>query len=160
MSHTNMVVKHTILAAAVASAMQLPTIAQAQESVGDDSSRKLEVVVVTAQRREESLQDVPISISAVTGETLEKNGIDTFHGFAERTPNLRIQIADGGPATVIGIRGITSRFNRGFEQSVGLVVDGIYNSRGEFFRTGLIDVQRAEVLRGPQGTLFGKNDID
>ena len=117
----------------------------------------LEEIVVTAQKREQSIQDVPISITAVTGEMLENNGINGFQALGERTPNLKVQVADGGPANLIGMRGITSGFNRGFEQSVGIVVDGVYNARGEFFRTGLFDIERVEVLRGPQGTLFGKN---
>ncbi|MEM9403843.1 MAG: TonB-dependent receptor [Pseudomonadota bacterium] len=131
----------------------LPAAAQDSESSG----RALSEIVVTAQKREESLQDVPISITAVTGETLENNGIISFQGLGERTPNLRVQVAEGGPANLIGIRGVTSGFNRGFEQSVGIVVDDVYSARGEFFRTGLFDVERVEVLRGPQGTLFGKN---
>lgn len=131
--------------------------AVAQDADTGETTRKLEAITVTAQKREESLQDVPISVTAITGDTLEDNGITTFADLGQRTPNLQVQVADGGPATIIGIRGISSGFNRGFEQSVGIVVDGVYNSRGEFFRTGLVDVARAEVLRGPQGTLFGKN---
>lgn len=132
--------------AALAVAMALPVQAQ-----------QLEEIVVTARKREQSIQDVPISVTAVTGETLENNGINGFQALGERTPNLKVQVADGGPANLIGMRGITSGFNRGFEQSVGIVVDGVYSARGEFFRTGLFDIERVEVLRGPQGTLFGKN---
>ncbi|MEM9739087.1 MAG: TonB-dependent receptor [Pseudomonadota bacterium] len=141
--------------ATVAFVVQPPAVAQ--ESDGDSATRKLDVVTVTAQKREESLQDVPISVKAVTGYTLEDNGITTFADFGERVPNLQVNVAEGRPATIIGIRGISSGFHKGFEQSVGIVVDGVYNSWGEFFRAGLVDIERAEVLRGPQGTLFGKN---
>ncbi|MEO0465669.1 MAG: TonB-dependent receptor [Pseudomonadota bacterium] len=132
-------------------------VAFAQDATSDAGARKLDTITVTAQKREESLQDVPISVTAVTGDTLEDNGITTFADLGERVPNLKVNVAEGGPATIIGIRGIASGFNRGFEQSVGIVVDGVYNSRGEFFRSGLVDIERVEVLRGPQGTLFGKN---
>ncbi len=140
--------------AAAASMGTTPSLAQQS---GSDSSRALEEIVVTAQKREQSLQDVPISIHAISGETLVNNGINDFQSLGERTPNLKIQVADGGPANLIGMRGITTGFNRGFEQSVGVVVDDVYSARGEFFRTGLFDVERVEALRGPQGTLFGKN---
>ncbi|MEM7280221.1 MAG: TonB-dependent receptor [Pseudomonadota bacterium] len=140
-------------AAVISVFVAVPVLAQQAAN----STRVLDEIVVTAQKREESLQDVPISITAVSGETLENNGVIGFQALGERSPNLRVQVADGGPANLIGIRGITSGFNRGFEQSVGVVVDGVYSARGEFFRTGLLDVERVEVLRGPQGTLFGKN---
>lgn len=131
--------------------------AMAQDEGAEAGSRKLDTITVTARKTEENLQDVPISVTAVSGDILDDNGITTFQSLAERTPNLRVQVTEGGPATIVGIRGIASGFNRGFEQSVGVVVDGVYNARGEFFRTGIIDVERVEVLRGPQGTLFGKN---
>ena len=134
-----------------------PTAMAQADTAEEDGARKLNIITVTAQKREESLQDVPISITAITGDTLEDNGVSTFENLSRRTPNLQVQVAEGGPATIVGIRGIASGFNRGFEQSVGVVVDGVYNSRGEFFRNGLVDVERVEVLRGPQGTLFGKN---
>ncbi|MEL7043101.1 MAG: TonB-dependent receptor [Pseudomonadota bacterium] len=134
-----------------------PAVFAQDEATDDDSARKLPTITVTSQKREESLQDVPISVTAITGETLEDNGVATFENLSRRTPNLQVQVAEGGPATIIGIRGIASGFNRGFEQSVGVVVDGVYNSRGEYFRNGLMDIERVEVLRGPQGTLFGKN---
>lgn len=134
-----------------------PTAVAQDDTSAEDSARKLPTITVTSQKREESLQDVPISVTAISGETLEDNGVTTFENLSRRTPNMQVQVAEGGPATIVGIRGIASGFNRGFEQSVGIVVDGVYNSRGEFFRNGLLDVERVEVLRGPQGTLFGKN---
>ena len=134
-----------------------PTAHAQEDASEEDGARKLPTITVTSQKREESLQEVPISVTAITGETLEDNGVTTFENLSRRTPNMQVQVAEGGPATIIGIRGIASGFNRGFEQSVGLVVDGVANSRGEYFRNGLFDVQRVEVLRGPQGTLFGKN---
>ncbi|MEL6386214.1 MAG: Plug domain-containing protein, partial [Pseudomonadota bacterium] len=82
--------------------------AVAQDADTGETTRKLEAITVTAQKREESLQDVPISVTAITGDTLEDNGITTFADLGQRTPNLQVQVADGGPATIIGIRGISS----------------------------------------------------
>ena len=124
------------------------------QSAGDLA---LDEVIVTAQKREENLQDVPISISAVSGEQIDNLGIQDFLDFSDQVPGLRLVTPRGDAATSIGIRGISSGFNRGFEQSVALVVDGVYNSRAEAYRAGMLDVERVEVLKGPQGTLFGKN---
>ncbi|MCG8442025.1 MAG: TonB-dependent receptor plug domain-containing protein, partial [Caulobacterales bacterium] len=129
----------------------------AQDDTASAQPRRLDVITVTATKREESLQDVPISVYAVTGESLDEQGIQSLRDIGERTPNLKVQVPRGGPAAQIGIRGVSSGFNYGFEQSVGLVIDGVYNSRAEAFRSSQIDVSRVEVLRGPQGTLFGKN---
>ena len=88
--------------------------AHAQEDASDeDGARKLPTITVTSQKREESLQEVPISVTAITGETLEDNGVTTFENLSRRTPNMQVQVAEGGPATIIGIRGIASGFNRG-----------------------------------------------
>ena len=103
-----------------------PMASAQDDALEVDSARKLPTITVTSQKREESLQDVPISVTAITGETLEDNGVATFENLSRRTPNLQVQVAEGGPATIIGIRGIASGFNRGFEQSVGVVVDGVF----------------------------------
>jgi iron complex outermembrane receptor protein len=118
---------------------------------------QLEEVIVTAQKRAESLQDVPISISTVSGEKIQDNTILNFAALADFVPSLHI--ADASVNTNIYMRGIGSGNNRGFEQSVGMYVDGVYLGRGRQYRSGLMDIERIEVLRGPQGTLFGKNTV-
>lgn len=118
---------------------------------------QLEEVIVTAQKRAESLQDVPISISTVSGEKIQDNTILNFAALADFVPSLHI--ADASVNTNIYMRGIGSGNNRGFEQSVGMYVDGVYLGRGRQYRAGLMDIERIEVLRGPQGTLFGKNTV-
>ncbi|BFM15323.1 TonB-dependent receptor [Maricurvus nonylphenolicus] len=118
----------------------------------------LEEIVVTAQKRAQGLQDVPISISAVTGEKIADMGIRDLEEVALYTPNVTINPGQASPN--IFIRGIGSGTNAGFEQSVGLYVDGIYSGRGELANVPfLMDVERVEILKGPQGTLFGKNTI-
>lgn len=139
------------LAAAVAA------ITAGMAGVPGASAAMLEEVIVTAQKRTQSLQDVPISVSAVSGETVEEQGLVNLEAVSASIPTLHI-----GESTIgeqLFIRGIGSGVNAGFEQSVGTYIDGIYYGRGRSSRNALFDVERIEVLKGPQGTLFGKNTI-
>ena len=140
-------VKRLPLALAI-SAATLAVSAQAQQ---------LEEVIVTAQKRAENLQDVPISVSTMSGEKIQDNTILNFAALADFVPSLHI--ADAPVNTNIYMRGIGSGNNRGFEQSVGMYLDGVYLGRGRQYRSALMDIERVEVLRGPQGTLFGKNTV-
>ena len=117
----------------------------------------LEEVVVTAQQRAESLQDVPVSVAAVTAEKISNAGIVDLQGLSELVPNFSIN--ETGISTTVTIRGISSGINPGFEQSVGIYNDGIFYGRDQLARIPMIDMERVEVLRGPQGILFGKNSI-
>jgi iron complex outermembrane recepter protein len=117
----------------------------------------LEEIVVTAQKRAESLQDVPISVSALSGDKIADAGIQRFEDAATYVPNFSITKEAIGDK--ISIRGISSGNNAGFEQSVGTFVDGIYRGRSVQSRFAFLDVGMLEVLRGPQGTLFGKNTV-
>ena len=118
---------------------------------------KLEEVVITAQKRVESLMDVPISVSAVDGEAIKDSGIQRFEDLTAYVPNF--QVSQDPIGDKINIRGIQSGTQAGFEQSVGTFVDGIYRGRGSQARNAFLDVAMVEVLRGPQPTLFGKNTI-
>jgi iron complex outermembrane receptor protein len=138
--------------------------AHAQETDSAPDSALLEEVTVTARRREESLQDTPISITAFTGEALERQQIERLNGIASATPNL---IFDSG-ATFSGANSSASVFIRGIgqvdfslttEPGVGIYLDGVYLSQTIGSVLDLVDVERVEVLRGPQGTLFGRNTI-
>jgi len=120
-------------------------------------AQQLEEVIVTAQKRAESLQDVPISVSAMQGDKIQEAGIPNMAALADYVPNLHI--ANAPVNTNIYMRGMGSGNNQGFEQSVGMYIDGIYMGRGRQYRSPFLDVQRVEVLRGPQGTLFGKNTV-
>lgn len=121
------------------------------------SAQILEEIVVTAQMREQSLQDVPISVSAVSGDIIEDRSIDDLASLASSVPNF--YVAETQIDTSISIRGVRSGANKGFEQSVPLNVDGISYGRSQLARVPLVDLARVEVLRGPQPTLFGKNAI-
>lgn len=120
-------------------------------------AQMLEEVIVTAQKRTESLQDVPISVSAIQGDKLEEAGIANMSALADYVPNLTI--SDAAVNTNIYMRGMGSGNNQAFEQSVGMYIDGIYMGRGRQYRSPFMDLERVEVLRGPQGTLFGKNTV-
>jgi iron complex outermembrane recepter protein len=133
----------------------LPLATQAQDLAADDGT--LEEVTVTAQIREESLRDVPLSVEAVSGEKLADAGIVRLDDLKSYVPNL--QMTETGIANNIYIRGIGSGLNQGFEQSVSTFQDGIYRGRGQQARMPFLDLARVEVLRGPQPILFGKNAV-
>jgi iron complex outermembrane recepter protein len=117
----------------------------------------LEEVVVTAQKRPQSLQDVPVSINAIGGDKLAEGHLTKMEDVTAYVPNL--SMSETGIGTQIFIRGIGSGINQGFEQSVGTYIDGIYYGRAQLSRAPFMDLERIEVLRGPQGILFGKNSI-
>lgn len=124
----------------------------------------LEEVTVTARKREEGLQEAPISISAFSGEGLEYRGITNIGQIAEFTPNLTFQnnpsFSGSSNSAAVYIRGVGQKeFLPTTEPGVGLYVDGVYVARSVGAILDLIDVERVEVLRGPQGTLFGRNTI-
>lgn len=120
-------------------------------------SAALEEVIVTAQKRAESLQDIPISITTIDGGKIEQAGINNLEDLSAFVPNL--QLTENAVATSIILRGIGPGANQSFEQSVGLYVDGIHYGKGRQARSGFFDLERVEVLRGPQGILFGKNTL-
>ena len=131
------------------SCLSLPLMAQ--------TAPVLEEVLVTAQKRVETLQEVPISVSALTGDKLEQAGVENLEDLTAHLPN--IHFTETGFSTQVRVRGIGSDNSQGFEQSVGMYIDGIYYGRAQLFRTPMMDMERAELLRGPQSTLFGKNSI-
>ncbi|PCI32891.1 MAG: TonB-dependent receptor [Alphaproteobacteria bacterium] len=117
----------------------------------------LEEIVVTSQHREQSLKDVPISVSVVSGDFMKKQSITKMADLQFSVPNFTM--AESGIGTNVFIRGIGSGNNQGFEQSVGIYVDGIHHGRAQQSRAPFLDLARVEVLRGPQSILFGKNSV-
>lgn len=128
-----------------------------QASVTTAETFELEEIIVTAQKRAQSLQDVPLSVNAVSGEMISDLNMTGLDDMASYVPNLTIN--QGTTSTNIYIRGFGSGANAGFEQSVGMYIDGVYGGRDRQFRAPFLDLERVEVLRGPQGILFGKNTI-
>jgi outer membrane receptor protein involved in Fe transport len=132
-------------------------LALAGAAAGAQESTALAEIVVTAQKRAESLQDVPIAVSAVSGTKIAESGIMKIEDLKNYVPTLFM--TETAIGNNISIRGIFSGVNPGFEQSVGTYVDGVYRGRPQQTRAPFLDLERVEVLRGPQSILFGKNSV-
>ncbi|GAA0466398.1 TonB-dependent receptor [Parasphingorhabdus litoris] len=120
-----------------------------------DESQRSNEIVVTAFKRAETLEDIPASISVVSGEALNEGAIASLDELSKRLPNVTIQ--QGAENNFIFMRGAGSGVNEGFEQSVGLFVDGVYLGRSRQFLAPFLDIENVEVLKGPQGVVLGKN---
>jgi iron complex outermembrane recepter protein len=130
----------------------------------ETQSSTLEEIVVTAQKREQSLQDTPIAITAFTDTLIARTGVSDIAQLAEKTPNVTFKftapISGASNAATVFIRGIgQSDFALTTDPGVGTYVDGVYVSRSVGGVLDVLDLKRVEVLRGPQGTLFGRNSI-
>ncbi len=117
----------------------------------------IEEIIVTATKREESLLEVPVAVSVISGVTLDNGSINDLQELTLRMPS--VMMSEAQAATNIFIRGVGSGQNYGFEQSVGMFIDGAYFSRSRAYRNPFFDVERVEVLKGPQTVLFGKNVV-
>jgi len=115
----------------------------------------LEEVIVSAQKRDEDMQLVPLSITAISGDDIVDRNMGDMNEVANYVPNLDILAVPSFPS--IYMRGLGSSYNRGFEQSVAILIDEVFYGRASYITQGLMDLAAIEVLRGPQGTLFGKN---
>lgn len=139
--------------------------AAAIQAEGNDTQHwAVEEIVVTARKREENLQDTPIAVTAFSGEGMEKRGVTKLNGVAAYAPNMSFQsnpsFGGASNAASIYIRGVGQKeFLPTTEPGVGLYVDGVYIARSVGAILDLVDIAQVEVLRGPQGTLFGRNTI-
>ncbi|MEN7537912.1 TonB-dependent receptor [Aurantiacibacter flavus] len=143
-------------------ALGLTMPAQAQDNDGEEGARANNVIIVTAQFREQALQDTPLAITAVTADQLEAKSQTDLATIADSAPNVQIrpQTAAFGPSVTASIRGIgQTDFNPAYEPGVGIYIDDVYypSLTGAIFDT--LDLDRVEILRGPQGTLSGRNSI-
>ena len=130
-----------------------------RQSADDQEASSIDDIVVTAQRREERVQDIPLAISAFTGEQLAKAGVVSLETVAPRVPSFYFG-SFGATRPQLYLRGIGTRsFDPGSESSVGVFTDEVYLGRASGSFGSLKDVNRIEVLRGPQGTLYGRNTI-
>ncbi len=158
----SMAVRTALAISMAMSAAWLPALAQAQDPATNAQGEALEEVIVTAQFREQNLQDTPLAITAITGEQLLERGIVNMQDLSKVAPsvNLRHTGSAGGKTLAAFIRGVgASDYNFNIEPGVAFYIDDVY--LGPSFGTLLefVDLERAEVLRGPQGTLSGKNAI-
>ncbi|MES2861415.1 MAG: TonB-dependent receptor [Pseudomonadota bacterium] len=146
------------LATTVAAIALTSGTAFAQDSQADPSASQVDDIVVTARKREERLQDVPIAVTAVTGETLEREQINLVKDVAALTPGLNIS-SDAVGRAFLSIRGVGTTLIDTVQPGVGIFIDGIYQPNTSYLNSPVVDVERIEVLRGPQGTLFGNNTL-
>lgn len=132
--------------------------AQPASPTATDQVTNVDDIVVTAQRRAQNVQDVPISVTAVSGDNLVQAGVASAADLGRVVPNLNIKLATGASSPVYTIRGIgTSSYTTNTVPSVGVYVDEVYLTNTSMSAFQLFDIERVEVLRGPQGTLFGRN---
>ncbi|MBJ7253822.1 MAG: TonB-dependent receptor [Sphingomonadaceae bacterium] len=145
---------HLLVTTAPLAAMLLSTPSYAQDKASDDTG--IEEIIVTAQRREENLQDVPISVSAFTAEQMAARGTSDISRLEGQVPGFTFgrSGSDARPA----IRGVrTENVGVNGDTTIGFFIDGVYQSRASQATTGFVDIERVEVQRGPQGTLYGRN---
>lgn len=151
--------RFTLLAGAAAVAAAMPGVAFAQDQ-GDEpeAAQGSNVIIVTASKREQTLQETPIAVSVTSGEVLEQAQIRDVLDLQTVTPSLRVSQLQSASSTTFIIRGFGNGDNNfGIEPSVGVFIDGVFRSRSAAALSDLNMVQRIEVLNGPQSTLFGKN---
>ena len=135
--------------------------AQADEPLAGEAPEESGDIVVTARRRAEALQDVPIAVTAYSGAQLEREGAIDITDVGDTTPNVTLEVSRGTNSTLTAfIRGIGQQDPvAGFEQGVGIYLDDVYLNRPQGTVLDIYDVERIEILRGPQGTLYGRNTI-
>ncbi len=148
-------------AAAALAGFATPALAQDADATAVRNAADSGEIIVTARRREERLIDVPISISAISSEQLAKQGTQSLEQIGESVPNLTLEVSRGTNTTLTAfIRGVGQQDPvAGFEAGVGLYVDDVYLNRPQAAVLDVYEVERIEVLRGPQGTLYGRNTI-
>ncbi|SCW38107.1 Outer membrane receptor proteins, mostly Fe transport [Sphingobium faniae] len=128
--------------------------AQADQS----ASSGLQEIIVTARRQAETLMDVPVAVSSIGGEALERAGATDLSQIANQAPQVSIGRAESGTGAILTIRGIgTPALDSSLEQSVALNVDGVFGARGQVVNVGFFDLDQVEVLKGPQALFYGKN---
>lgn len=122
-----------------------------------DAGSQLQEVIVTAQRRQENLQNVPVSVQVVSSQTLIQQNLNSLIDLSEIDPS--VTVSNSGRSGNLYIRGMGSGDNQSFDQSVGLFIDDIYHGRARTAAATFLDVDRVEILKGPQSTFFGNNAI-
>ncbi|HTE41893.1 MAG TPA: TonB-dependent receptor [Steroidobacteraceae bacterium] len=154
MSHRSLMLRRAVATTLAISCVIGAPITWAQTESGDT----LGAVIVTAQKREQNLQDVPIVVTAVSEQLLHDTGVKDIKDLTVLTPGLLVTSSSSEASTTARLRGIgTVGDNPGLESSVGIVIDGVYRPRNGVGFGDLGEMERIEVLKGPQGTLFGKN---
>jgi iron complex outermembrane receptor protein len=138
----------------------LPGVAHAQDadSDGADTAPEDRVIIVQARRQNESLQEVPVTVTAIGGDTLDRYSIDQVADIAARVPTLNVQVGGSGSGGQLSLRGVgSSNISAAFDSAVAFDYDGIVVSTMRMVQAGFFDVEQVDVLRGPQSLFFGKS---
>ncbi|TXH94554.1 MAG: TonB-dependent receptor [Rheinheimera sp.] len=155
--------KPALLALTISAVLAGPVCAQEQatDSTAKKEEAALEVIQVTARRTAENLQSVPVAVTSIGAEDLKQKGIENLTAIQQQSPNTTLQVSRGTNSTLTAyIRGIGQQDPLwGFEPGVGIYIDDVYMARPQGAALDIYDVERIEVLRGPQGTLYGRNTI-
>ncbi len=150
--------KHALLAAVGSLTLATSMEAFAQDAASVDETKKLDKITVTAQKREQDLQDVPISMAAFTGDTLEDSGVTDLGALQTLIPNF--QVSDNVSVRTIYVRGVGGGGRTvAFDTRTGIYLDGVYIGQPMSADAVLVNLERVEVLRGPQGYLYGQNTV-
>ncbi|AAZ25234.1 TonB-dependent receptor [Colwellia psychrerythraea] len=147
----------SIIAMSVASALLVNNVAAEELNESTVDTKDVEVIEVRGGQRVKTLREVPASVSVISGESLSQMKINKLDDLSQSLPN--VSISENAVQDTISIRGVNSDLQAGGEQSVGIFLDGVYHGRGVQSRFSFMDVDAIEVLRGPQGSLFGKNTV-
>ena len=155
--------KHLVLGVSAIALLPICMVAAAQEQADDasetDEVRRLGAVEVTARRRAESVQDIPLSVTSIDAINLERGGIESLEDIANFTPGLTYQEFNGGGLGAPVIRGLAQTDVASFDNNVGTFLDGVFLSAKANLDVSLLGIQRVEVTRGPQSALYGNNSF-
>jgi iron complex outermembrane receptor protein len=145
--------------AALSGVAAMPTAALAQDSADSaDADDDIPVIVVQARRQSETRQEVPVTVTAIGGETLERYSIDQVADFTSRVPTLNVQVGGSGSGGQLSLRGVgSSNISAAFDSAVAFEYDGVVVSTMRLVQAGFFDVEQVDVLRGPQSLFFGKS---
>lgn len=152
--------RRTLLCGAALSGIAaMPSAAFAQDSADSaDADDDIPVIVVQARRQNETLQEVPVTVTAIGGDTLQRYNIDNVADFTSRVPTLNVQVGGSGSGGQLSLRGVgSSNISAAFDSAVAFEYDGIIASTSRLVQAGFFDVEQVDVLRGPQSLFFGKS---
>jgi iron complex outermembrane receptor protein len=144
--------------AALSGLAAMPSTAFAQDAEEEAQAPEDRVIVVQARRQNETLQEVPVTVTAIGGETLERFSIDQVADFTSRVPTLNVQVGGSGSGGQLSLRGVgSSNISAAFDSAVAFEYDGVVVSSMRLVQAGFFDVEQVDVLRGPQSLFFGKS---
>jgi iron complex outermembrane receptor protein len=136
----------------------MPSVAHAQDADRAESASDEKVIIVQARRQNESLQEVPVTVTAIGGETLSRYNVDNVADITSRVPTLNVQVGGSGSGGQLSLRGVgSSNISAAFDSAVALEYDGVVVSTMRLVQAGFFDVAQIDVLRGPQSLFFGKS---